>query len=385
MAEESFYRKFRPTQLQTVVGQRVVVQSLLKAAKKERFAHAYLLTGPKGTGKTTVARIIAALVTCPERKPNTEVACGKCRSCRGIHAGNFIDVYEIDAASEGGVDEVRELKKSTSYAPNTLKMKVYIIDEAHQLTPAANNALLKVLEEPPPYVMFILCTTDPQKLLGTVVSRCQRHQLKRIDAQDIADRIKVVAEHEKIQLETGVDLRIAKMAKGSMRDAYGILEQISIATDNKVGITDINTYYGQPEGRLIYSITKMILDKNVSGALLASNECYLAGVDPKAVLMELSNVLADLLHIKGGVGDVLVQADLEEKKLLVTLAEKISQRTLVRIVGSLNKIERDITVNMNERLVLDAALINCILIIQSDERPATSPVNNVLAGTPVSQ
>jgi DNA polymerase III subunit gamma/tau len=372
---EEFYDKFRPSQLKTVVGQEVVVKSLTKAALKERFHHAYLLAGPKGTGKTTFARIIAALATCPDRQPNTDTSCGKCRSCRAIHEGSCIDVSEIDAATEGGVEEVRDLKKSASYAPNTLKKKIYIIDEAHMLSIQANNALLKIVEEPPPYVMFILCTTDPHKLVDTLVSRCQRHNLKRVDAGQVAARLEVVSGHEKIKLGPGAALKIAKMAKGSMRDAYGILEQISMFMDNDVTVEGINAYYGQPDGRLVYSVARMVFEKNVSGVMKVTDECYSANINPRVVLMEFSNVLNDVLHIKTcGANTTLVQADEPERKLLCWLADKVPLKALLRMVGSLNRVEGDLAVNLNERLVLDAALVNCILIISSEEKQDSNGV-----------
>jgi DNA polymerase-3 subunit gamma/tau len=369
--EENLYRKFRPIQLKDVVGQAVTVNTLKKAATKDKFSHAYLFSGPKGTGKTTMARILATLLTCPDRKPGSTTSCGKCRSCKAIHAGHCVDVMEIDAASNGGVEKVRELKESAYYSPISLNMKVYIIDEAHMLTTQANNALLKILEEPPPYLVFILCTTDPQKLLDTIVSRCQRYVFKKIDPAPMAERLTAVAGRESIQLGEGVALKLAKLAKGSMRDAFGMLEQIAMFSDNNVTIEALNQYYGVPDDGVMGSLVRMVFDKNISGALKTSNDLYSADVRAQAILMEFSNILNDVFHIKVcGADTDLVYADPDERKFLALLSEKVTLGSIIKMVGSLNRIERDISLNLNERLVLDAALVNCILIINVEENQA---------------
>src|ERR1035437_5207866 len=198
------YRKYRPIQLSDVVGQPYVVQSLSNAAKRNSFNHAYLFAGMHGSGKTSFGRILASLMVCPNRKPGSDTVCGKCKYCVAIHNGYCVDVHEIDGGIQGGVHEAKELKKNTAFTPQELKKKMYLIDESHKLSPSANSALLKILEEPPPYVHFIFCTTDPHKMLKTIISRCQRHVLSRIPSKLMAERLEKVAAREGMTVEKGV-------------------------------------------------------------------------------------------------------------------------------------------------------------------------------------
>ena len=223
MAYEVLARKWRPQQFDDVVGQEHVTQTLKNAITSERVAHAYLFVGPRGVGKTSTARIFAKALNC-EKGP-TATPCDKCDSCREITAGNSLDVLEIDAASNTGVDNVRDLRENVRYAPARGPFKIYIIDEVHMLSVAAFNALLKTLEEPPAHVKFIFATTEPQKVPATILSRCQRFDLRRISMSDIVERLSEIAEAEKIEIDEDALLAIARGAEGGLRDAESALDQ----------------------------------------------------------------------------------------------------------------------------------------------------------------
>ena len=224
MSYEVLARKWRPQQFDDVVGQDHVTQTLKNAITSERIAHAYLFVGPRGIGKTSVARIFAKALNCEEGP--TETPCDKCDSCREIATGTNLDVIEIDGASNNSVDQIRDLRETVKYAPNHGTFKVYIIDEVHMLSNAAFNALLKTLEEPPPHVKFIFATTEPEKILATIVSRCQRFDLRRIPVGLIIDRLKGIAEAEGITIDDDALLAVARGAEGGMRDAQSALDQL---------------------------------------------------------------------------------------------------------------------------------------------------------------
>lgn len=363
-----FYRRYRPIQLNDLVGQELTVESLQKAARKESFNHAYLLSGQFGSGKTSIARVLASLLTCPSRKPNTDKACGKCKSCKAIHEGNCLDVMEVDGASTRGVDNIRDLKKTAYYSPQELARKVYIIDECHALTADATKALLKILEEPPSYVVFILCTTDPDKVPGPILSRCQRYNFTKIPTNLMADRLLKVSIREGIQLEPDASQAIAKMAKGSMRDALGYLEQISVFSEGKISSAEISKYFGLPERWMVYKIIDMIADINISGMLHQIDSLIAASIKPKAILSELSDVFrnVNIVHWCGDNTDLLDTATNEERQEIVRLAKKLRKTAMGKIANSFSHVDRQISHNINPRLVLEAALINCILTVNTD-------------------
>ena len=236
----ALYRKYRPKGLNELYGQDVIVQTLTNAVKKGKISHAYLFNGPKGTGKTSTAKIFAELINCENSKSGLK--CNKCDYCQQI-VNNDMDIIEIDAASNNGVDEIRELRSNTNLMPSLGKYKVYIIDEVHMLSTGAFNALLKTLEEPPAHIIFILATTDPQKLPLTIISRCQRHDFKKISDNDIAKRISEVVKLEKLDIENAAILKIAEYSNGSLRDALSLLDQLA-ATCAKVTLDSINICLG---------------------------------------------------------------------------------------------------------------------------------------------
>src|SRR6266481_3346629 len=239
---EVFARKYRPQTFDDIVGQSHVSRTLKNAVAQNRLAHAYLFVGPRGIGKTSTARILAKALNCihgPTVNP-----CGVCHNCREIAAGNSLDVLEIDGASNNGVEQVRELRENARYAPAKSRFKIYIIDEVHMLTSAAYNALLKTLEAPPPHVKFIFATTEPQKVLATIVSRCQRFDLNRIPAKLIAEHLQFIAKKEKITLELAAAHAIARGAEGGLRDAESMLDQLVAFCGDKISESDVLSVFG---------------------------------------------------------------------------------------------------------------------------------------------
>src|SRR5437016_3203218 len=239
---EVFARKYRPQTFDDLVGQPHVSRTLKNAVAQNRLAHAYLFVGPRGTGKTSTARILSKALNCIHSP--TVTPCGICDNCREIAAGNSLDVLEIDGASNNGVEQVRELRENVRYAPAKSRYKIYIIDEVHMLTTAAFNALLKTLEEPPPHVKFIFATTEPQKVLPTIVSRCQRFDLHRIPAKLIAEHLQFIAKKEKITLEPAAGHAIARGAEGGLRDAESMLDQLVAFCGDKISENDVLNVFG---------------------------------------------------------------------------------------------------------------------------------------------
>lgn len=237
MEHIALYRAWRPQSFQDMVGQQHIIRTLQNAIRENRLSHAYLFSGPRGTGKTTAAKLLAKAVNC-EKGPAPE-PCNECDACRRITAGAVMDVLEIDAASNRGVDEIRDLREKVKYAPTEVRQKVYIIDEVHMLTTEAFNALLKTLEEPPPHVMFILATTEPHRLPATVISRCQRFDFRRVSLDEQTQRLRVICEQEGIAAEEEAIEYIARLSDGGMRDALSILDQISSFSDGRVSYQQV--------------------------------------------------------------------------------------------------------------------------------------------------
>ncbi|MBP1556212.1 MAG: DNA polymerase III subunit gamma/tau [Oscillospiraceae bacterium] len=293
----ALYRKYRPTRFSDVVGQEDIIAALRNQVAAGRTGHAYLFTGVRGTGKTTLARMLAKAVNCPNTKDGEP--CGECEICRGIDNGSVLDVTEIDAASNNRVDDVRDLLDETSYTPAMCNMRVYIVDEVHMLTMQAFNALLKTLEEPPRHVMFILATTEVQKVPATILSRCQRFDFKRIPEDMIAERVRYVAAQEGISVTEEASSLIARLSDGALRDALSLLDTCA-SLDTNVDEEVVKRLAGVTDREYLFDLADRIRDRDIAGALGIVSELYNNSMDPVRLLPEMIRHYRNLLMVRVG-------------------------------------------------------------------------------------
>lgn len=303
MAYQALYRKYRPTNFDEVVGQTHIIQTLKNAIVQNRIAHAYLFCGPRGTGKTSIAKIFAKTLNCTNSQ---DAPCGVCENCKMAANGSHPDIIEIDAASNNGVDEVRNLIDKVKYAPMQGKYKIYIIDEVHMMTSGAFNALLKTIEEPPAHVIFIFATTEPNKVLPTIISRCQRFDFNKVSIHDIKYRLSVVCKNEGIEIDENGLMLIAQLADGGMRDALSILDQCVAYCSSHIDVNDIRKIYGvvtsEDIGKLFYSVYKKDVDSFVKDIQKYSN----MGMDIKRLTADFIHMLKDSLILDYSENSTLV-------------------------------------------------------------------------------
>lgn len=293
MSYKALYRSYRPQTFGEVAGQEHIVTTLKNAIKENRISHAYLFAGPRGTGKTTVAKLLAKALNCTSENP----PCDQCPNCKAITVGEHPDVIEIDAASNNGVDEVRDLIDKVKYAPINGKYKVYIIDEVHMMSTGAFNALLKTLEEPPAHIVFVLATTEPHKILPTIISRCQRFDFKKVENHDIISRLEYVLKSENKKYELSALESVAKLAEGGMRDALSILEQC-LAYNNELTVESVNMVYGLLSMDNKISFIKQLLSKDIKGVLTSLDNMLSGSIDIKRLTFDLVDVLKDIIIYK---------------------------------------------------------------------------------------
>ena len=291
------YRKYRPQTFHDLIGQENIVHALSNAIKLNRISHAYLLCGPRGTGKTSSARILAKSLNCKEGP--TLTPCGKCPACLDIMNSIPVDVIEIDAASNRSVEDTQAILEKIQYVPVNGRYKIYVIDEVHMLSNHAFNALLKTLEEPPENVIFILATTEPHKVLDTIISRCQRFDFRRITTDDIVKRLQYISEQENINISKDALFAIAKNSQGGMRDALALLDQISVLGVNKqIDVEDINEILGKISYETLYEITQYIINSDCSNSVLLIDKIYSKGNEPVQIVTNLIQYFRDLMITK---------------------------------------------------------------------------------------
>jgi DNA polymerase-3 subunit gamma/tau len=355
---EVFARKYRPQTFDDLVGQTHVSRTLKNAVAQNRLAHAYLFVGPRGVGKTSTARILAKALNC-EKGP-TVTPDGTCDNCKEIAAGNSLDVLEIDGASNNGVEQVRELRENVRYAPSKSRYKIYIIDEVHMLTTAAFNALLKTLEEPPPHVKFIFATTEPQKVLPTIVSRCQRFDLHRIPAKLIADHLQFIAKKERITLESAAAHSIARGAEGGLRDAESMLDQLVAFCGEKIAESDVLNVFGFTSEQTVVDLTGKILGGETATALDVLYQQCEAGKDMMRLMSDLISYLRDLLVFKAKPDAVAEDVDPELQKALGQQADLIENDRLLDLIDQFAQAEGRMKWAPNKKLHFEVAIIKAI-------------------------
>jgi len=292
----SFYRKWRPQNFDQIIGQDHTVRTLKNAISKGRLSHSYMFCGPRGTGKTSTARILAKAVNCVQGP--TPNPCNKCENCTSITSGTNVDIVEIDAASNNGVEHIRDLREKAKYIPNKLKKKIYIIDEVHMLSTSAFNALLKVLEEPPQHIIFIMATTEPHKVLPTIMSRCQRFDFFPISIEEIEKKLKKVSEVENIAIDDAALGIIARYADGSLRDADGILEQLASFGQDKVTIDDVTALLGVVDFELLFEFTDILSEKDITKGLLFARRIFSSNQSLEVFVQEFLDHLYNLYVFK---------------------------------------------------------------------------------------
>jgi DNA polymerase III subunit gamma/tau len=297
MGYVALYRLYRPSDFQDLIGQEHIKKTIQNALKRRKFAHAYLFTGPRGTGKTSTAKLIGKAVNCLSPKENGE-PCNECANCKSVANGTMSDIIEIDAASNNGVDEIRNIRDQVHFAPSQGKYKVYIIDEVHMLSVGAFNALLKTLEEPPAHVIFILATTEPHKIPMTIISRCQRFDFRRISPAAIVERMKYIVQDQGLDVEEGALQLIASIAQGGMRDALSLLDQAIAYADGKVTVNDVTAIVGKTSISFVGKVVESIAEGDISAVIDQVDEIIENGKEPEYFIEDLIGYYRDILLFK---------------------------------------------------------------------------------------
>src|SRR5436190_2566602 len=358
MSYEVFARKYRPQTFDDLVGQAHVSRTLKNAVGQNRLAHAYLFVGPRGVGKTSTARILAKSLNCVNGP--TVTPCGECDNCREIAAGNSLDVIEIDGASNNSVEDVRQLRENVRYAPAKGRYKIYLIDEVHMLSSAAFNALLKTLEEPPEHVKFIFATTEPQKVLATILSRCQRFDLHRIPANLIAQHLEFIANKEKITLQAAAAHAIARGAEGGLRDAESMLDQLVGFCGEKINESDVLSVFGFTSEQTMIDLTGRILRGETPEAIDLLHQQSESGKDMMRLMADLIAYLRDLLVFKAKPDALKEDVDADVQKSLAAQAELISTDRLLELIDQFAAAEGRMKWAPNKKLHCEVAIIKAI-------------------------
>ncbi len=349
-------RRFRPQTFSEVIGQAHVVRTLTNAVKSGRLAQAYLFSGPKGVGKTTVARILAKVLNCPEG--NSGAPCNQCDLCREMTAGASPDVTEIDGASNRGIDEIRELRENVRYMPMRGKRRVIIIDEVHMLTEPAFNALLKTLEEPPPHLLFIFATTEAHKIPGTILSRCQQFTFRRIPYTDILDRLSAAAKMDDLGLSIRSLSLIGRAAEGSLRDAFSLLDQAVAFGGREVSEEDVALLLGGVDLSLFFELTESLAAQDAPAALFAVRKAIGGGADLRYFCREWLTHLRNLLVAKSlSQPHELIDLPSEDVERLIAAAQKFSEEDLLRLFTLFSKVSEEVRFSFNPALALEVGLL----------------------------
>ncbi len=388
MTAQALYLKYRPQTFEEVVGQEPITRTLRNALRHGKVRHAYLFTGPRGTGKTTTARLLAKAVNC--QAPVDERPCNKCSTCLAINEGRLLDLIEIDAASNRGIDEIRDLREKVGFRPSEGEFKVYVLDEAHMLTDPAFNALLKTLEEPPPHVIFALVTTDPHKIPATIASRCQRFDFGRIPVQAIVDCLAGIAAQEGVTVEREALAFIAHHSTGALRDAISFLDQMTSYGD-EITLDQAKMVLGAVASESAARLATHLVDGDLAGGLDLLNRAIGDGADPRQFGREAIEYLRGLLLVREGAGTRLLRATAEQAAEMEALARRVSVEQLLRWLRLFNEAVTDLKRGLQTvpQLPLEMALVDAILGPPAAPSPAQAvrqgPVLYQTASPAVSQ
>ena len=360
---QALYRKYRPSNFDEVVGQKIVVNTLINAIENNKISHAYIFSGPRGTGKTSIAKIFAKTINC--EYPENHVPCNKCSNCVDYNNKKTVDIIEIDAASNNGVDEIRNLKNSVNLVPNSSKYKVYIIDEVHMLSVSAFNALLKTLEEPPRYVIFILATTELYKVPETIVSRCQNFDFNRITNSDIANRLKYICRQENIKINNDALKSIAMYSNGGMRDAIGLLDQLSSYKNSDITVSDVEDICGLISNEQIFGLIECLLGNNLKETI---NKIVKYNEEGKNLLIIFEKIVETFknLLIYNNASDYFDNYELKQKYEIYT--SKIEENNIYLIIDELNNSIKNMRFENNKLLLSQLCLIKINSMLNSNKQ-----------------
>ena len=360
----SLYRKYRPNNFDKIIGQKEIKIALKNAIKNNTFSHAYLFSGPRGTGKTSIAKIFAKAINCLNLVEGNP--CNTCEHCVEINRGSSVDIFEIDAASNNGVDEIREIKNNVQLLPTKMKYKVYIIDEVHMLTNSAFNALLKTLEEPPHHVIFILATTESHKVLATIISRCQKYNFKKISKVELESNIKKILENENVKFEIPAIQQIVLLSDGSARDSLSILEQAIMFSDGAITLENVNTIFATISKQKKLSLLKEIFEYQTNNVLLQAKEIYLSGADFKILTINMLDILKEIFEYQQTKNSVFLSVLSEEEAQI--FASKLVSKELLELIDLFTEMLVKMKMNKAQDMYFELILLKALAIFENNKK-----------------
>jgi len=383
MATQALYRKWRSQTFDEVIGQKHITQTLQNAIASNRIGHAYLFTGPRGTGKTSTARILAKAVNCTSDGARP---CNGCSICQAVNEGRLMDLIEIDAASNTSVDDIRDLRDKVDFRPGEARTKFYIIDEVHMLSKSAFNALLKTLEEPPPHVIFVLATTEPEKIPATIMSRCQRFDFRRIKLEDVVARLQFIIEQEEIQAEEAALALIARQGGGSMRDSISLLDQLTTYGDEVLSLALVRSVLGAADSTAIKTLVDHLLKGDVSAGLAVINDVVQDGIEPKQFALQVLEYLRGLLLVKYDNGKLFLNLPTEMIDMMRSQATNLPTPKLLKMIDQFNQAVQAFKYGAGEviipQLPLELAFVESTTTDQASNNDVVIPETTGIASAP---